>query len=134
MQFSQQDIFILAIRRSGNHAIANWLIPHFPGMSRYLNDYVFLPQTHPAGDPLQGNPTYLYLTYAGQTYGIMNKAQAWTIQEIVARETANLLKKKWHPLLQRFFPPDTFERMINELSIEHVTLKFPYWTSNDAHI
>ncbi len=28
-QYSQEDLFILAIRRSGNHAIANWLIPFF---------------------------------------------------------------------------------------------------------
>ncbi len=36
---SQVDIFILGIRRSGNHAISNWLIPHYPGVVRYLNNY-----------------------------------------------------------------------------------------------
>ncbi len=133
-QYSQEDLFILAIRRSGNHAIANWLIPHFSGIIRYFNDYVFLVQKHAAEDPLKGNPTYLYLTQDGQTFCIMNKGQVWTIQEIIARELTYRLKKKLNRFIQKFYPPEIIEQMINELSVEHVTSKLPYWVDEDYHI
>lgn len=134
MPYSKEDIFILAIRRSGNHAVANWFIPHFTGIVRYLNDYVFLEQMRPENNSLEGNPTYLYMTLNGETFCLLNKGQVWTIQEVVAREFVRQLDRKLNPVVRAVCKTKDFENMINEMSVIHATSKLPYWVADDIRL
>lgn len=39
--FCDEEVFVLGLRRSGIHGVLSWLIPHFDGMSRLINDHDF---------------------------------------------------------------------------------------------
>ena len=132
--YSQEDIFVIAIRRSGNHAMANWLIPHYDGFVRYLNDYTFREQMQPQTTRLEGNPTFLYLTAQGQTFCVMNKGQVWTLQEIIARECVQHLNNRVPRLIKACYNIKNFERLINEMSILSTTSQLPYWVDDDVNI
>ncbi len=132
--YSQEDVFILAIRRSGNHAIANWLIPHYHGIARYLNDFVFAESFNESDELLEGNPTYLYLTVQGNTLSLLNKGQVWTIQEFVAREFRARLDASAHVIVKTLYDTRHFEKMINELALDHLTARLPHWIADDSHL
>ena len=132
--YSQEDVFILAIRRSGNHAIANWLIPHYQGIARYLNDFVLADSFKSSGEVLEGNPTYLYLTTQGNTLSLLNKGQVWTIQEFVAREFRARLDASAHIIAKMLYDTHRFEQMINELALDHLTARLPHWIADDSRL
>lgn len=130
--YSQEDIFILAIRRSGNHATANWLIPHYNGFVRYFNDFVFSWQDSAPKDYISGNPTYIYYTQHARTCCLLNLGQVWNIQELIARELTKNLKKRTPFWRRRIYSTDKLEQIINELSLEEAASKIPYWIANDS--
>ncbi len=60
-RWADEDVFVLGLRRSGIHAILAWLIPHFDGMNRLIND---TPLSLRAKTPLDGKPI-VYVSVRG---------------------------------------------------------------------
>ncbi len=97
--YSQVDIFILGIRRSGNHAISNWLIPHYQGVVRYFNVFSFIEQLRPENNRVQGTTTEIYTNLQGKTFCLSsvtvndtasNKLPNWAINHVKIPANANL--------------------------------------------
>lgn len=69
---AEEDVFVLGLRRSGIHAAVNWLIPHYAGLARFINDHEFAPAGS-ARSPLAGNPTQFYFTEEQATWRVFGQ-------------------------------------------------------------
>ena len=88
---SDVDIFLIGMRRSGIHGVVSWLLPHLQGMTRLINDPVFLPAK--GLDPLAGQPTRYYFTHGGRTSEAIMQHEAPALFEQFVRDTAELYLK-----------------------------------------
>jgi hypothetical protein len=66
--FVEEDVFVIGLRRSGIHAVLSWLLPHFPGVLRLINDAAFDPE---GADPLAAHLQRYYAVRNGQASELM---------------------------------------------------------------
>ncbi len=80
------DVFLIGMRRSGIHGVISWLLPHFSGVTRLVNDPPFTAgQGH---GPFEGQPLRHYFTHGGRTAEIVLPHERASLLEEAVRETS----------------------------------------------
>lgn len=76
---ADEDVFLIGLRRSGIHALVTWLIPHWDGVTRLMNDPDFMPGE--GRDPLAARPVEYYYSKAGRAGEILTPKNASAVIE-----------------------------------------------------
>jgi hypothetical protein len=142
-----QLISIIGLRRSGLHAVVNWLIGLHPGRVRFVNDPPLDRSPQPAnfygcfdydvsGDRIQLRPNlHLLRIQANQLNWSIAVRLPWPLNGLVRR----VMKKFWEPQIMRnscvfpeldrtsHEPPDLHIILFENLSPREAAAKLPNW-------
>lgn len=91
-------MFLIGLRRSGIHAIISWLIPHFGGVTRFVNDPVFEPGQ---GAAMEGRPLRFYYAKRGRAGEIVMPSMLRQVSDEIGVDDAGAFVRGVNP----FFRP-----------------------------
>lgn len=96
---AETDVFLIGLRRSGIHAVVSWLIPHFGGLTRLVNDPVFEAD---GADPLEGRPSRYYFSRRGRATEIVLGGNLPNVAEGIALDHGTAYARRFNPLVRPF--------------------------------
>ncbi len=73
---------VLGLRRSGNHAVFNWMIPQMRGKVRILNDHLLDEVTSGKRPFYEARSTHHYFNPEGRPYALVDAGHREMIQEV----------------------------------------------------
>lgn len=89
-------MFFIGMRRSGIHGIVSWLLPQFPGMTRFVNDPPF---TAGKGDgPFAGQPIRYYFSSGGRCNEVIAQHELASVIDQGFKDGAEKFAETLHPL------------------------------------
>ena len=94
-----EDVFVLGLRRSGIHAAVMWLIPHFSGLVRFVNEPDFV-STVFGSSPLEGRPTQFYHVADGRVLSLLSQSSMPYLAELGHRHALEACPQRFPVLLR----------------------------------
>jgi len=116
--------FLVGMRRAGNHAILNWLLPQLTGWVRHYNDF----QVYPELDSLERETHYshLYWSSGDRCSEIATPAYYERMRDLWGKETQSILKKYIPKWLWRWVHFDRMSQAIALIGSDDVSQKLPF--------